>query len=214
MSYLISNYSIDDISITKPKKTGEFLVGRIYHLKNEPVIIQFPKMKLIKEISEDDSFVELEFVNNKKSSYNDSAFNFLLTLDSKIVEYSQNNTTEWFGKNIPADVLKKMYNNFIKAPKDTSSNCTVQFKVKIKELVLTKTRNKEALLSEFKKDSLVECLGRMKYLLFTKDTYHVIWELMGMKLDSRIKRVQKYGFVEDSTESDSNEEIIQDYSFF
>jgi hypothetical protein len=166
--------------------------------------------------------VSLEFINNK-SKYNKEVYDFLSKLDDYIINFIHKNSLEWFSKEIPLDFLSKMYNKFIKAPKDSESQCTMNFSLKkTKEkldCVLMDNKKNELELSDFKKDSLVECITQLKYIIFSKDTCFTIWELCNIKLYKKIKRVPKFGFIEDSTEvnnqdSTSDFEVEEDYSFF
>ena len=66
-TYLVDNYSIENISFGKPKKHGEYFISKVKYsenLKNTDLIVQFPKMKLISELKNTPN-VELEFIKNK-----------------------------------------------------------------------------------------------------------------------------------------------------
>jgi hypothetical protein len=72
---------------------------------------------------------------------------------------------------IDTPLLKsKMYNKFIKAPKDSDSQCTMNFSLKKDkgklECVLMDNKKNELDLIDFKKDSSVECITQLKYIIF------------------------------------------------
>ena len=110
--YLVKNYSIDKLQFTKPKKHSEYLVCKVKY-SDESFFVQFPKMK-ISEISP--KGIQLEFLKND-FKYNRESYNFLSELDSYLSEYISTKSEEWFGKKIPLENIKNMYNKFIKAPK-------------------------------------------------------------------------------------------------
>jgi hypothetical protein len=223
------NCSIDKIIFSKPKKHGEYLICKVKYDDSESnqLVVQLPKMKVVDNFIQSEEVevpknVSLEFINNK-SKYNKEVYDFLSKLDDYIINFIHKNSLEWFSKEIPLDFLSKMYNKFIKAPKDSESQCTMNFSLKkTKEkldCVLMDNKKNELELSDFKKDSLVECITQLKYIIFSKDTCFTIWELCNIKLYKKIKRVPKFGFIEDSTEvnnqdSTSDFEVEEDYSFF
>jgi hypothetical protein len=222
------NCLIDKIIFSKPKKHGEHLICKVKYDDPElpDVVLQLPKMKVVDDFiqgegSELPKNVSLEFLNNK-SKYNKEVYDFLSKLDDYIINFIHKNSLEWFGKEIPLDFLSKMYNKFIKAPKDSESNCTMNFSLKKNkgklDCVLMDNKKNELDLIDIKKNSSVECITQLKYIIFSKDTCFTIWELCNVKLYKKVARVPKFGFIEDSTEvnnQDSSDfEVEEDYSFF
>ena len=45
----------------------------------------------------------------------------------------------------------------------------------------------------------------MKYIVFTKDSCFVNWEICTAKLHKKIERVPKFGFIEDPTDTNNSE---------
>ena len=218
------NLIIEEVKFTKPKKHGEHLICKVKS-PNElgelgDLIIQLPKMNLLTDFIENSEKVKnvtLEFLSNK-SKYNKEVYDLLSKLDLYIIDFIHKNSSEWFGKEIPLESLNKMYNKFIKAPKDSDSNCTMDFSLKKSNLVLIDNKRNELDLTDFKKNSSVECITQLKYIVFSKDTCFTMWELCNVKLYKKVNRVPKFGFIEDSSEnvqdSDLELEVDQDFSFF
>ena len=201
--YLVTNYNLQDISLQKPKKNGEYFVSKVKYSGNE-FFIQFPKMKISSEIAKN---VELEFSSNSK--YSKEVYTFLNSLDEHITQHIFNKSEEWFGKKIPNEHIAKMYNKFIKAPKTLNDNCTMNFSVK--ECEFLDKKNNPLDVSEFSIGLDVECIAQLKYILFSKDTCFTYWELHTAKLHKKINKVKQYGFVD--IESESEDEEIS-FTFF
>ena len=208
MSYLVNNYSIDKIQFSKPKKHGEHLVCKIKYPSHETesLIVQFPKMKTISVGSKN---IELEFLENK-SKYNKEVYNFLSELDDFIIQFVREKSEEWFGKQIPVDSIKQMYNRFVKAPKTSDGNCTTNFL--IPKLLLPDEHG-------FKENDVMECISQMKYIIFSKETCFAVWELCNIKkIKTKIDRVPQFGFIEnpedDNSQESEDDNLPEDISFF
>lgn len=111
-----------DIDLTKikydvPTKQGSFYYASINY-NNKPLFIQSPKM--ISLLSGDDimkktsSNLDCEPLNNDFSFYD-----FLLGIDDKNVKETFKNK-DWFGKDIPLDLIDDMYKRTVKAVKKDS----------------------------------------------------------------------------------------------
>ena len=105
-----------------------------------------------------------------------------------------------------------MYNRFIKPAKTCDSNCTLHFVYnKDKSEVLDK-RNEKIDITEVKIGNTLECISQMKYIIFSKDSCYVTWEVCTAKLIKRVLRVPKFGFIEDKedfmNEEPEEEDII------
>jgi hypothetical protein len=221
MDYLVSNYLIENILIGKPKKQGEYFVSKVkysdeYQKSHKlDLIIQLPNMKLVNDITVLAN-VELEFINKQK--YSNKVYDFLSAVDEFVLGNICKNSEEWFNKKIPIEKLNTMYNKNIKAPKSSDCNCTMNFKLSKENLSLIDHRKNELSLSEYKKDLTVECICKLKYIIFSKDKCFPVWELIVLKLNKRVNRVPKYGFIEEpevEEEDNSDNDIAEiDYSFF
>jgi hypothetical protein len=194
---------LGDIKFTKPKKFSNYHLSKVSNCE-----IQFPKMEII---SSDDKNIELEFVNDHSEIYN-----FLSKLDSYIVKYISEHSEEWFGKVIPINGVKQMYNKFIKAPRSSNNGCSMDFTFK-KNCSLSDNNNNESYIGEFKENMKAECVSQLKYIYFSKDTCFTMWEIVSAKLYKQIKKVQAFGFVDDPDDiciEESEDDEIQTQTFF
>jgi len=203
-NYLVENYNLNNIQFTKPTKQGEYLVSKIKYNseKSTRLTLQFPKMK-IKDIVGSKN-IELEFLDN--NSYTKKIKKFLSELDTFIIDTVSSNSQEWFDKKLTSDKIQGMYN---KCNVDT-----VKFSVnKSSEIVY---KNEKLDITELKKESLLESISKMKYLIFSKDTCFVSWEMCTSKYYKKTNKIPKFGFIEDPDDqaimdSDSEDESL---SFF
>ena len=204
--YLVKNYSLNQLEFSKLKKHSDYLVCKIKYA-GEPFFIQFPKMK-VSSINQKE--LQLEFLNNS-TKYNKESYNFLSELDSYISEHIYEKSEEWFGKKIPLENIKNMYNKFIKAPKSTDNKSTMNFIVK-KDSVYMDTRKNEIEYSEIKESENIECIAQMKYIMFSKDNCFTVWEVHSGKVHRTVDKVPAYGFlnVDSDSQEDSDEENISE----
>ena len=206
-NYLVDSVNLDIFSLNKPKKNGLYMVSKVKYSGNE-LTIQLPKMKLI--LGDSGSNVLLEFLNKKE--YSKKVCDFLKNLDSKIIDYIFKNSEDWFGKKIPLEKLNEMYSGSI-ISSITESECTImKVNVKQKDTFFTDKKNNELELSDYKNNSTVECICRLKYIIFSKDKCVPVWEMVVMKLILKVNRVPKNAFIEEENNSDND--AIEEYSFF
>jgi len=212
--HLVDTVDLEKISMSKPKKNGLYMVSKPKYSDNE-LIIQMPKMNLSLESSEENTQVFLDFLNKKE--YSKKVYDFLNTLDSKIILIIFKNSEEWFGKKIPMEKLTEMYsgtliNIFSESNETERKETSTRIKVNInkKETSLVDKKNNELELSDYKNNSTVECICRLKYIVFSKDKCVPVWEIVVMKLIVKVNRVPKNAFIEDNSDNDS----IEEYSFF
>jgi hypothetical protein len=212
--HLVDTVDLEKISMNKPKKNGLFMVSKPKYSDNE-LMIQMPKMNLSLESQEENTQVFLDFLNKKE--YSKKVYDFLNTLDSKLILNIFKNSEEWFGKKIPMEKLTEMYsgtliNIFSDSNETERKETSTRIKVNInkKETSLIDKKNNELELSEYKNNSTVECICRLKYIIFSKDKCVPVWEIVVMKLIVKVNRVPKNAFIEDNSDNDS----IEEYSFF
>jgi hypothetical protein len=110
-----------------------------------------------------------------------------------------------------------MYNKFIKAPKSSENNCTLNFSLsKNKQFVNHKDEPLEVV--DLCKNAVLQVIAEMKYVVFSKDTAFVQWEILTGKMQKKIHRVPRNGFVEDpedkSVEKDDSDDEPEINSFF
>jgi len=212
--HLVDTVDLEKISMNKPKKNGLYMVSKPKYSDNE-LMIQMPKMNLSLESQEENTQVFLDFLNKKE--YSKKVYDFLNTLDSKIILNIFKNSEEWFGKKIPMEKLTEMYsgtliNIFSESNETERKETSTRIKVNInkKETSLIDKKNNELELSDYKNNSTVECICRLKYIVFSKDKCVPVWEIVVMKLIVKVNRVPKNAFIEDNSDNDS----IEEYSFF
>jgi hypothetical protein len=199
-NYLVDNYSLDSIEFSKPKKHSEYYYSRIKYSLNNQLInlnIQLPVMSIT---TINDKGISLEFMRIH-SEYSKKCYNFLSNLENIILDSIIKNTAEWFGKEIPMESIRKMYHPFLKAPKNADSNVSID--ININKSKFYDSKNREISLSDIKENNNSECICHLKYLVFSKDTAFLVWELLSCKVYKKINRVKQYGFIEDP----------EDYSF-
>jgi len=207
--YLINNYSLSKLQFSKPKKHSEYLVSKVKY-SDEPFFIQFPKMKIMEITTKG---IELEFLKNE-TKYNKECYNFLSELDSFISDYISENSEEWFGKKIPLENVKNMYNKFIKAPKSTENEPTMNFTMK-KNSSFIDNRKNELEFSEIKNSDIIESICQLKYIMFSKDSSFTVWEFQSGKIHKTIDKVKGYGFIElEESDSEDEEAITEIINFF
>ena len=191
-NFLAEFYDIETFQFSKPKKykKTDFMVSKIKNKNKDPVLIQFPKMK-IKEL--EDSKLSMEFVN--ETGYTKKVVSFLSKLDTFIVNYIVTQSEAWFDKSIPLENVKNMYkkDDFVRFVYDKS-----------KTQVLDK-KNEPQSIDELQIGVTVECIAHLKYIVFTKDTCFFHWEICTAKLYKQLLRVPKFGFVEDTLDNSDNE---------
>ena len=215
----VGAYKLDAIEFSKPKKYNDYLVSKVkYNFEDETsFIIQFPKMIISNE--PDEKNISLEFKSSKGTDKD--LYNFLSKLDTYILNHVSDNSEEWFGKKIPYESIKKMYNSFIKAPQTSEHRCSLQFSFKTQKnelkTVFVDKKDNEIDFSQFKKNEIVEAIAQFKYVIFSKDTCFCTWEISSLKIHKKTQRVKKYGFIEDpddrEIQSDSDDDISVDHFF-
>jgi hypothetical protein len=222
-NFLVDSYDLDNILFTKPKKYTEYFVSKVKYKETEDLVVQFPKMVINEDPSEKN--IEFEFTSSK--GYNKVVYNFLRSVDKFTINKINQNSQEWFGRSIPTESVKKMYNSFIKAPQTTENKSTVNFAIKKNknevngvngvQSVFIDRKGNEIDYSQFKKGEIVECIAQFKYIFFSRDTCFAVWELVSAKLYKRIEKVPKFGFIDDPDDRpkvESDDEEIENLSFF
>jgi hypothetical protein len=202
----MDNLLVESILLTKPRKVGDYMVCKVKYsggddIDPDSVILQFPKMEVIMK---DATNLELEFIKNS-SKYNKSIYNFLSKLDDHIVNYVFSKSEEWFNKNIPLENIKQMYNKFIKAPKTSESECTLNFKLTPKSEYID---NKGNDVTDIMVNQQAECISQLKYVVFSKDTCYTVWDAIKVKVYIKYHKVQAFGFIEDP--EDIQQDVISD----
>ena len=194
---LVDTDDLNSLRFSKPKKCqGTLMVSKIKK-SGEPYLIQFPKMSIVQfneTVPGNPMNIEFEFVN--QSGYTKKIISFLSKFDTFIKERIFQHSEEWFGKTIPIENLNEMY----------QTNTTLKFVIDKKTEITSKDSPVD--ISELVKGSLVECIVQMKYLIFTKESCFIHWEICSARLHKKVERVRKFGFIEDPCDESDSEEII------
>jgi hypothetical protein len=213
-NFLIDSYDLSQIIFSKPKKHGDYLVCKVKYPDQDSLLVQFPKMLIVSDCNALSKNIELEFKN--ETGYNKKVYNILSKLDDHIINYITEHSEEWFNKKIPNEQVFKMYNKFIKAPKTCDSRCTLNFGITPKSSYIDKS-NDTLLITDLRVNSTLECIAQMKYVIFSKDTCFVNWELCTSKLYKKIIKIPKFGFIdvpEDKDLEESDDESIAIQTFY
>uniref|UniRef100_A0A6C0I8N9 Uncharacterized protein n=1 Tax=viral metagenome TaxID=1070528 RepID=A0A6C0I8N9_9ZZZZ len=200
--YLVNNYSIDKLQISKPKKHDEYLVSKVKYLGAE-LLIQFPKMKINSITGKN---IQLEFIS-PETKYSKEVYNFLSTLDLYVMNHIFEKSNDWFGKSIPLENVTNMYNKFIKAPLTTDNNSTLNFTIN-KNILFVDRKNNELELSSLGNES-IECISQLKYIMFSKDSSFTVWEMHSAKVHRKVEKVKSFGFIKDPVETDDSDNEIE-----
>ena len=186
MDFLINNYSVENIVISKPRKKNNILVSKVKYSDYNDLVIQLPKMQVG---SKNEEILVLK--NDSKNSEYSKKFNeFNNKLYTHLIEKINKYSEEWFGKNISVENLKKMF----VVDNNISINIT-------KEVEYYSHKNE--LISElselsFLENEIVECICKVNCLLFEKESCKLLYDLISCKFHKkRINRVKPYGFIEE-----------------
>jgi hypothetical protein len=212
------DYKPELLSFSKPKKHGDYFISKVKYPESETMVVQFPRMIISSDPT--NKSIELEFKN--QTGYNKKIYDFLSKIDEQIISSISLNSEDWFGKKIPTDAVSKMYHPFIKSPKTTENNSTLNFNFNIKKdeflTELINSKNEQIEFTDLKKGSTVEVIAQMKYVVFSKDSSFITWEISCAKLHKRVNRVPKFGFIEDPEDCsqivESEDEEIEIHTFF
>jgi len=195
MDFNFLEENIETFKFSKPRKykNGELMLSKIKSKNNGPIIVQFPKMELISDVSS--KVVNLQFIN--ESVYTKKVNGFLTDLDTFLVGFISKKSEDWFGKQIPVESVEKMYTKIIKLNCEKKSVSFVNSKFsEEKELV---------------KGDLIECISQLKYIVFTKESCFIHCEICTLKRHN--KKVDIFNFIEDpmdnlDSDSEFDEEIV------
>jgi hypothetical protein len=201
-NFLADTFEPESFVFQKPQKykNAEIMASKIKNRYNEPVIVQFPKMNVV----EYNKTLELEFTS--ETGYNKKVKKFLSSLDNFIVGYISTQSEKWFGKTIPIENVKNMY-------KPCDSDNKVKFVTTSKSELINK-REETVDTSEIVKGVIVESICHLKYLIFTKDSCFLHWEICTSKVHKKIQRVPLFGFIEDLDDHSDNDELSDDFITF
>jgi hypothetical protein len=172
--YLVTSYDISSFTFSKPKKVGDHMISKIKNKDGENIFVQFPRMLVVSE--ENSKNVQLEFT--AQTGYNKKVDTFLDDLDNHVIDYVTKNSEDWFGKKVK---VSKMY-----------KRKQLQFNLSKAEITY-----KGEEVEHVNKGVKLECIAQLKYIVFSKDSSFVSWEINTAKMHKKVLRVGKFGFVDD-----------------
>ena len=213
--YRHTDLDLKKVNYKKPEKQGLIYYSCIDY-KNEPLYLQTPKLILTKSgletINSKNNNLELEPVNNDFSFYDS-----LLNLDELNVKRTFENNKEWFGKEIPLEVIDNMYKRNNK-PVKKDSKPQFGFKVPlVKERVQCQIfdHKKNTLdLKTIKEGSECICILHVKGLKFLKQHYYLDIYISQIKVflegDIKYNILEKYSFNDYEEEERELKELERD----
>ena len=200
-NFLADTFDPESFIFSTPKKykTAEIMASRIKNKNKERVMVQFPKMTVASKLAKN---IELEFITG--NGYTKKVSSFLSRLDDFVINFIVSHSEEWFGKPIPIENINQMYKR---------TNVTLKFVLAKSEFI--NKQNEIVPRDEIVKGNTIECISYLKYIVFTKDTCFLHWEICTAKIHKLMKKVAKFGFIDDpDDESDDELSDEDEVTFF
>ena len=204
---------LDDLTYTKPEKQGNHYYSQIYHGDNKPVYIQTPLLGCGipgSNLNSKNSLLQLKIDGDDFGIYD-----FFLKLDDHNVNQTFSMSKEWFGKELPVNVIDDMYRRGTK-PFEKGSNPSLDFKIpftKDKCECICFNKDKQSVeIADIAEDSELVCIVHIKGLKFLKKEYYCDCYITQIKVNE--VRVNKSFFdeclIEDEVVKDSKEDEKND----
>jgi hypothetical protein len=213
--YKHSDIDTKKINYNKPEKNGSFYYSPINY-KNEPFHIQSPKMKctnnILESIEKGNNSLDCEPINNDFSFYD-----FFLNLEDRNVKETFKQNKDWFGKDIPLELIDDMYKRTIK-PVKKDSKPSFSFKIPIiknKVQCQIYDQNKICLdVSKLELDAEIVFILRVKGLKFLKNHYYCDCYLSQIKVflpsDEKYNIIKEYAFEDDNEIVEGDQDILDE----
>ena len=203
-----------DINYLKPEKVGSSYFGSIsYGKETKPMYIQTPKLRCLTNLNDmkekKSPYLEVEIPNGKYGLYD-----FFLSLDDQNIKKTVQNTQDWFGKEIPLEVLDEMYKR-ISQPFRKESNPKLKFRIPVlNQKIQCGIYNQQRVfqdISEVKKDTEVVLIIHIRGLKILKHTFHCDCYISQIKIyqpiEERYNIIKGYSIIDDD---DDEEEIFSE----
>jgi hypothetical protein len=202
-NFLIETFEPDSFYFSKPKqhKNGQLMTCKIKNKSKEPVFIQFPKMKAVSDYT---NCMELEFTS--ETGYSKRVVSFMERLDEFVSGLVVEKSMDWFGKQIAKENMDSMYRHSV-----NDKRIKIVFD-KSRSLVVNK-QNETLTFDQIVKENVVEAICMLKYIVFTKDTCFLHWEVGKAKLYKKIQQKEHFAFIDDP-EDESDDEFENSITFF
>ena len=164
-------------------KGGCLMTKTSYQLDNQtiPVYIQTPKLRTLSGIVLNDSrsYIDLELDKNHLGFYE-----FITNLDEKNLSTTHSNSEEWFGQNLPMDVIDDFYNSPLRMSKlEKAPN--VKFRIpasKGRPICEIFGENARPLEHQFvTKDTEVICILELVGVKYYKQRFECDWQVIQMR---------------------------------
>jgi hypothetical protein len=203
-NFLVEDFNAGSFTFSKPKrhKNGELMTCKIKNASKEPVYIQFPKMNACSDFS---NCMEFEF--SSSTGYSKKVITFLNCLDKFVVDLVSERSGSWFDKTITPEQLQTMYKT-----SNTHDKVKVVFDKRVSSIVDKK--NEVSSFEEILKETTVELICLLKYIVFTKDTCFLQWEVCKAKLYKKTQRVEQFSFIEDPDDESDDDDFQENLTFF
>jgi|TARA_B110000285_G_scaffold17299_1_gene16827 riboflavin synthase len=199
------------LNYKKPEKQGLIYYSAIDY-NNEPFYLQTPKMICKKGALENKSNLEMEPMNIDFSFYDT-----FVTLDELNIKKTFENNKDWFGKDIPLEVIDNMYKRSTK-PVKKDSKPIFTFKIPmIKSTVQCQIYDQKRTcvdLMKLKEGTEIVCILHMKGLKFLKQHYYCDVYISQIKVflegDNKYTILDSYSFNDEGEEEEELKELEKD----
>ena len=205
-----TNLKLDELTYKKPEKQGNSYYCSIFHGDNKPVYIQTPVLSslLSGEDLRSKKQIELKVLGEDFGIYD-----IFLKLDDHNVHKTFSMSKEWFGKELPVNVIDDMYRRGTK-PFTKGTQPSLDFKIpftKDKCECMCFDKSKEPMeIDDIKEGTEMICIIHIKGLKFLKKEYYCDCYITQIK-ESEIK-IQKSFFDDCLIEDDKDEEESDKHS--
>lgn len=210
--YKYNDINIKKIHYKKPEKNGTFYYSPINY-DNLPLHVQSPKMKCNIDGSEilSKGTLDCETINSDFSFYD-----FFLNIEDKNIKETFKQNKEWFGKEIPLEVIDDMYKRTIK-PVKKDSKPSFSFKVPTlkgkAQCQIYDTNNVCVDISKITQDCELVFILHIRGLKFLKQHYYCDCYISQIKIF--ISKNEKYNIfnecvIEDEPVNDDDIDIIDE----
>jgi len=163
------NVNISDIHFNKPEKTGQCYYSSISY-QDKPLYIQTDRLRCMSDttmINNKNPFLEFEVKDF-------SMYDFFVNLDDRHIKETYAKGEEWFGKDIPLDVIDDMYKRITK-PNKKDKKPILKFKLPVSNgKILTKIFDQSKVLmniQSIKPQSDIISIIHIRGLKFLKQNY-------------------------------------------
>ena len=164
-------------------KGGSLLTKTSYNINNQniPIYIQSPKLKTTSGIiiNESRSYIDLELDKNHLGFYE-----FITNLDEHNLTMTHKKSEEWFGQQLPMDVIDDFYNSPLKMSRLEKAP-SVKFKIPVSkgrplcEIFGDNNRNLEHQL--VKKNNEVICILELIGIKYFKQRFECEWKVIQLR---------------------------------